>query len=229
MGDRRTERRRRKAWSESVDAHQQDEAPRGISPGAGRAAAGERNRRRPAGITQVARRADARQTSLLTSHQASTARRGLPCAGGQATRGRPQECMRMARNVASGRSIAASCAFSRDVLDKRFGWHRHCPNRLPEEAMESEIRVYGADWRGLTRRLREYLTNARFDYDYFDVDRDDIAQRFVRAGNDGRRRFSLVGAEEQVLLQPTIAVLQHVLHEHAISPRSRQPYLRSAR
>jgi disulfide oxidoreductase YuzD len=88
--------------------------------------------------------------------------------------------------------------------------------------MESEIRVYGADWCGLTRRLREYLTNTRFDHDYLDIDRDDIAQRFVRDVNDGHQRFPLVVVEEHVVRQPTIAVLQRVLREHAISPRARR-------
>jgi len=95
--------------------------------------------------------------------------------------------------------------------------------------MMSDIRVYGADWCGLTRRLREYLTNARFDYDYFDIDRDEVAQRFVHAANDGDRRFPLVVVEQQVVLEPTIAVLHRLLEEHAISPRSRQPSLRGAR
>jgi glutaredoxin len=103
------------------------------------------------------------------------------------------------------------------------------PHSLPEEAIVSDIRVYGADWCGLTRRLREYLTNARFDYEYFDIDRDEIALRFVRAVNDGRRRFPLVVVEQQVVLEPTIAVLHRLLSEHAISPRSRHPYLRGAR
>jgi glutaredoxin len=97
------------------------------------------------------------------------------------------------------------------------------PQSLPKEAMVSDIRVYGADWCGLTRKLREYLTNARFDYEYFDIDRDEVAQRFVRAVNDGRRRFPLVVVEQHVMLQPTIAVLHRTLSEHAISPRSRQP------
>jgi glutaredoxin len=84
--------------------------------------------------------------------------------------------------------------------------------------MASDIQVYGADWCGLTRGLREYLTNSRIDYDYFDVDRDDDAQQFVLAMNEGRRRFPLVVVEEQVVKQPTIAVLRTVIGEHALQP-----------
>ena len=53
------------------------------------------------------------------------------------------------------------------------------------------IQIYGADWCGLTRELREYLTNSRFDYDYLDIDRNDGVQRFVLHLNDGHRRFPM--------------------------------------
>jgi glutaredoxin len=84
--------------------------------------------------------------------------------------------------------------------------------------MASDIQVYGADWCGVTRGLREYLTNSRIDYDYFDVDRDDEAEQFVLAMNDGRRRFPLVVVQEQVLTEPTIAVMRRVIGEHALQP-----------
>ncbi len=87
--------------------------------------------------------------------------------------------------------------------------------------MASDIQVYGADWCGLTRGLREYLMNSRIDYDYFDVDRDDEAQQFVLAMNEGRRRFPLVVVQEQVVTQPTIAVLRSVIGEHALQPTIR--------
>ena len=87
--------------------------------------------------------------------------------------------------------------------------------------MASDIQVYGADWCGLTRGLREYLMNSRIDYDYFDVDRDDEAEQFVLAMNGGRRRFPLVVVEEQVVTGPTIAVLHAVIGEHALQPAIR--------
>ena len=87
--------------------------------------------------------------------------------------------------------------------------------------MASDIEVYGADWCGLTRGLREYLMNSRIDYDYFDVDRDDEAQQFVLAMNEGRLRFPLVVVQEQVVTQPTIAILHSVIGEHALEPTIR--------
>ena len=55
--------------------------------------------------------------------------------------------------------------------------------------MASDIEVYGTDWCGLTFGVREYLTNSRLAYDYYDVDRDTRAQEYVLAMNDGKRRL----------------------------------------
>jgi glutaredoxin len=86
----------------------------------------------------------------------------------------------------------------------------------------SDILVYGADWCGLTRGVREYLTNSRFDYDYFDADRDGDANRFVLAVNDGHLRFPVVVVEDQVVTQPTIAILQRAINEHGLLPAIRR-------
>ena len=94
--------------------------------------------------------------------------------------------------------------------------------------MANDIQVYGADWCGLTRGLRVYLTNSRIDYDYFDVDRDDDAQQFVLAMNEGRRRFPLVVVQEQVVTEPTIAILQRAIKEHALQPAIRRARLLTA-
>jgi glutaredoxin len=82
--------------------------------------------------------------------------------------------------------------------------------------MASDIQVYGADWCGLTRGLREYLTNSRLDYDYFDVDRDDGAAQFVLATNEGRRRCPLVVVQQRIVREPTIAILRRVISEEAL-------------
>jgi len=90
-----------------------------------------------------------------------------------------------------------------------------------EETVASDIRVYGADWCGMTRRVRVYLMNARFDYDYCDVDREDEARRFVAALNDGHQRFPVVVVEHEVVIQPTIAALQRAIAEHGLEPAIR--------
>jgi glutaredoxin len=96
------------------------------------------------------------------------------------------------------------------------------PRTAPEVMVASDILVYGADWCGLTRGVREYLTNSRFDYDYFDADRDGDANRFVLAVNDGHLRFPVVVVEDQVVTQPTIAILQRAINEHGLQPEIRR-------
>ena len=87
--------------------------------------------------------------------------------------------------------------------------------------MASDIQVYGAEWCGLTRGVREYLTNARFDYDFFDVDREDEAKRFVLAVNDGHLRLPVVVVQQEVVTRPTIAILRRLLDEYGLEPEIR--------
>jgi glutaredoxin len=79
--------------------------------------------------------------------------------------------------------------------------------------MSEAIQVYGTDWCGLTFGVRQYLTNARIPYDYYNIEQNPDADAFVLAMNDGRRRFPLVVVQERVLTSPTIAELRHVLSE----------------
>src|SRR5439155_4267263 len=92
--------------------------------------------------------------------------------------------------------------------------------------MGSDIQVYGTDWCGLTFGVREYLTNSRLAYDYYDIDRDPRAQEFVLAMNEGRRRLPMVVVQERIITNPTVAELQRVLDEHSI--RSEFPAARRA-
>lgn len=87
--------------------------------------------------------------------------------------------------------------------------------------MSSDIQVYGADWCGLTYSLREYLTNARFAYDFHDVDRDADACELLLAITDGRRRFPVVVVQERVLHNPSRDELVRVLDETGSDDRRR--------
>jgi glutaredoxin len=84
--------------------------------------------------------------------------------------------------------------------------------------MTNGIQVYGTDWCGLTFGVREYLTNSRIPYEYYDIERDQHADEFVVAMNDGRRRFPLIVVEERVLTSPTLNELQQVLDEYRVVP-----------
>ena len=85
----------------------------------------------------------------------------------------------------------------------------------------TSIQVYGTDWCRLTFGVREYLINSRVDYDYFDVERDPLADEFVRAVNDGRQRLPVVVVEDQSVTNPTLAQLDALLRDHRLEPRSR--------
>jgi glutaredoxin len=88
-----------------------------------------------------------------------------------------------------------------------------------EAMMASEIQVYGTDWCGLTRPLREYLTHSRLPFDYFDIDRNADARRFVQAISDSPWRFPLVVVEgHRIVMVPTVSTLQQVLTEHGFRP-----------
>ncbi len=88
--------------------------------------------------------------------------------------------------------------------------------------MASDIQIYGTNWCGVTYEVRRFLTVGQFEYDYFNIDDDEIADEFVLTANQGHRRFPIVVVEDRVLIAPTIAKLRCVLHEHGMRP-SRVP------
>ena len=92
--------------------------------------------------------------------------------------------------------------------------------------MATSIEVYGTDWCRLTYGIREYLTNSRVDYDYFDIERDPRAAEYVRAINDGRQRYPVVVFESHAVTNPTLAELGRLLRDATISEEAERasPY-----
>jgi len=88
--------------------------------------------------------------------------------------------------------------------------------------MASGIHVYGTDWCGLTFGVREYLTNSRIPYDYYNIEQDQHAHDFVLAMNDGRKRFPMIVVNERILTNPTISQLQQTLEESRVRPPARR-------
>jgi glutaredoxin-related protein len=80
--------------------------------------------------------------------------------------------------------------------------------------MTNGIQVYGTDWCGLTFGVREYLTNSRIPYDYYNIEQDLRANDFVLAMSDGRRRFPLVVVEERILTSPTLGDLRQLVEAY---------------
>ena len=78
----------------------------------------------------------------------------------------------------------------------------------------TSIQVYGTDWCRLTFGVREFLINSRVDYDYFDIERDPLADEFVRTVNDGRQRLPVVVVENHRVTNPTLAELDALLRDY---------------
>ena len=49
----------------------------------------------------------------------------------------------------------------------------------------SQVKVYGADWCGMTRRTQSFLDQLGIDYDYINVEKD---ERAVEVGKRAGRR-----------------------------------------
>jgi len=58
--------------------------------------------------------------------------------------------------------------------------------------MAQDIKVYGADWCGDTRRTLRQLDTAGKRYDYIDIDNDETGEKKVIEFNNGKRRIPLV-------------------------------------
>ena len=58
--------------------------------------------------------------------------------------------------------------------------------------MAEQVRIYGADWCGDTRRALRVLDKAGVPYDYIDVDDDRDGEKKVIEFNKGKRRIPLV-------------------------------------
>jgi mycoredoxin len=58
--------------------------------------------------------------------------------------------------------------------------------------MATQIKVYGADWCGDTRRTLRQLDQRGVQYDYIDIDQDTKGEEKVIEFNKGKRRIPLV-------------------------------------
>jgi mycoredoxin len=80
------------------------------------------------------------------------------------------------------------------------------------------IKVYGTDWCRSTFGVREYLMNARLDYDFFDIERDPSADAFVHAAGKGARRYPVIVFSDQIVTNPSVAELGRLLRAYRVEP-----------
>ena len=84
--------------------------------------------------------------------------------------------------------------------------------------MADDIKVYGADWCGDTRRTLRHLDGAGLKYAYIDIDNDKAGEQKVIEFNDGKRRIPLVeiaseGGEPARLSVPSTSELERALQK----------------
>ena len=84
--------------------------------------------------------------------------------------------------------------------------------------MAEEIKVYGADWCGDTRRTLRQLDSAGKKYDYIDIENDADGERKVIEFSKGKRRIPLVeiasdDGEPQQLAVPSTGELERALRK----------------
>ena len=77
--------------------------------------------------------------------------------------------------------------------------------------MESKVKVYGADWCGMTTSTREHLDELGVDYEYIDVEDDPAASAWVKQQNHGKEKKPTVDVLGDVLSAPSDRELEAAL------------------
>jgi glutaredoxin len=76
-----------------------------------------------------------------------------------------------------------------------------------------KIKVYGADWCGLTRRTLMHLDRLGVDYDYIDVDHDEAGSQWVKDQNNGKEKKPTLDIRGRIVTAPSNPHLEEVLRE----------------
>ena len=73
------------------------------------------------------------------------------------------------------------------------------------------IKVYGADWCGLTRYTLRHLDELGVAYEYIDVDNDQQASEWVKQQNNGKEKKPTLDIDGRVLTAPSNRQLDEAL------------------
>lgn len=80
----------------------------------------------------------------------------------------------------------------------------------------ANVKVYGADWCGMTTRTLSHLDQLGVHYEYINVERDKRASEWVKRQNDGKERKPTLDVQGTVLTAPSNSELDQVLRSHSI-------------
>lgn len=80
------------------------------------------------------------------------------------------------------------------------------------EEQKTKIIMYGTSWCGGTRRARRVLEEEKIEYEWIDIDRDEIAARFVESVANGYRSVpTLIFPDGSILVEPSTYQLREKL------------------
>ena len=82
--------------------------------------------------------------------------------------------------------------------------------------MTEQVRIYGADWCGDTKRALRVLDSTGVNYDYINIDSDADGEKKVIEFNKGKRRIPLIeiasdGGDTKSLSVPSDSELKSAL------------------
>jgi glutaredoxin len=80
----------------------------------------------------------------------------------------------------------------------------------------SKVKVYGADWCGMTRRTLSHLDKLGVPYEYINVEQDREASEWVKQQNNGKEKKPTLAIAGTVLCTPANAELEEVLRRERI-------------
>ena len=82
----------------------------------------------------------------------------------------------------------------------------------------SQVKVYGADWCGMTRRTLSFLDGLGVEYQYINVEKDDRASKWVKEQAAGKEKKPTVDVAGKILVTPDDDELEELLREQNLLP-----------
>ena len=76
-----------------------------------------------------------------------------------------------------------------------------------------DVKVYGADWCGDTRRTLNHLRELGVAFKYINVEQDERASAWVKEHNEGKERKPTLDIAGQILSTPSYRELESALRE----------------
>jgi mycoredoxin len=90
--------------------------------------------------------------------------------------------------------------------------------RQKERRATAQVKLYGADWCGMTRRARAHLHQLGVPYEYINIDDDRRAAEWVRRHNNGKEKKPTIEIAGTVLTTPGNQQLEEVLRREQLLP-----------